>query len=438
MYRFVNFKGFADATLDLRTPVTILIGRNGAGKSNVVEALEFVSGIACGYGLHDVYMPGRGTGRVPIRGGLDMAIRNDEDRFGIQVTLDDIGVSYSVEYGHFDLDKRNSLAKQKHLRERMVVNGAPVLQVIDEGKLTTMQVLLKDNTPGAMSPEILKDWGSASHERGVVDQLAKPTFAQSGATVQVAAAAIVAEAGHVRVLEPDPAAIRPFAPITTGPWARSCSNLAAVLLELHNGPKPEKAKLRILGDMLRDFLEQPVDSIKVMEHEPSKQVTFGLRLQGGRELPASVLSDGTLLELAHATALMTAEAGSVQVLEDIDRGIHPVRVSRLLQFAEKRAKEVGFRVVVTTHSEALLNALTVEQEKGVVVCHWDPVSASAKLTRLQELADYLAVVTAGGLGRAVTNGAVDAAAQAKTPQQQAEALREALAWAESFRSRGDQ
>jgi recombinational DNA repair ATPase RecF len=37
-----NFRGFADATLDLDRPLTVLFGPNGSGKSTVLEALAVV------------------------------------------------------------------------------------------------------------------------------------------------------------------------------------------------------------------------------------------------------------------------------------------------------------------------------------------------------------------------------------------------------------
>jgi chromosome segregation ATPase len=35
MHTFHNFKGFKEAQINLSKPMTLLIGRNGSGKSNV-------------------------------------------------------------------------------------------------------------------------------------------------------------------------------------------------------------------------------------------------------------------------------------------------------------------------------------------------------------------------------------------------------------------
>ncbi|NOQ37177.1 MAG: AAA family ATPase, partial [Methylococcaceae bacterium] len=40
MHTFKNFKNFSDVEIDLSKPMTLLIGRNGSGKSNLIEGVE--------------------------------------------------------------------------------------------------------------------------------------------------------------------------------------------------------------------------------------------------------------------------------------------------------------------------------------------------------------------------------------------------------------
>ncbi|MBK8696845.1 MAG: AAA family ATPase [Deltaproteobacteria bacterium] len=40
-----DFHGFADVTLDLTRPLTVLAGVNGAGKSSLLDALSVVAGV---------------------------------------------------------------------------------------------------------------------------------------------------------------------------------------------------------------------------------------------------------------------------------------------------------------------------------------------------------------------------------------------------------
>ena len=52
--RLKRFKNFQDATLKLG-PLTILIGANAAGKSNLRDAFLFLHGIGRGYTLAEIF-----------------------------------------------------------------------------------------------------------------------------------------------------------------------------------------------------------------------------------------------------------------------------------------------------------------------------------------------------------------------------------------------
>lgn len=46
MHRLTNFKNFARAEFDLFKPLTILLGRNGSGKTNLIEGIELLAALA--------------------------------------------------------------------------------------------------------------------------------------------------------------------------------------------------------------------------------------------------------------------------------------------------------------------------------------------------------------------------------------------------------
>lgn len=70
MHYFKNFKNYADAEINLFSNFTILIGKNGSGKSNLIEGVELLAALADGRPLHEMvegksYIPGLAF----IRGG---------------------------------------------------------------------------------------------------------------------------------------------------------------------------------------------------------------------------------------------------------------------------------------------------------------------------------------------------------------------------------
>lgn len=87
--------------------------------------------------------------------------------------------------------------------------------------------------------------------------------------------------------------------------------------------------------------------------------------QGGREIPATRLSDGTLRYLCLLAILLHPEPPPLVAIEEPELGLHPdvlPIVARLLQDASHRTQ-----LVITTHSSLLIDALS-DDPKSVVVC----------------------------------------------------------------------
>ena len=88
-----NWKSFRYAELPL-DPLTVLIGTNASGKSNVVEALEFLQRIARGESIQSA-LAGDKT-LSSIRGGVEWAALKPETEFTLKalVASDDEKIDY--------------------------------------------------------------------------------------------------------------------------------------------------------------------------------------------------------------------------------------------------------------------------------------------------------------------------------------------------------
>jgi predicted ATPase len=72
-FTLANFKSYELATLPL-APLTVLVGANAAGKSNLIEALQLLAWLASGRRLADLANAIK-TGELAIRGRLaDLAL----------------------------------------------------------------------------------------------------------------------------------------------------------------------------------------------------------------------------------------------------------------------------------------------------------------------------------------------------------------------------
>ncbi|WP_420632653.1 AAA family ATPase [Candidatus Palauibacter sp.] len=80
MHHFKDFKSFRNAGIELLRPLTILIGPNGSGKTNALEAIEVLSTIASGRHLHEIADLGR-RAALNVRGGLQACVRHGSETF---------------------------------------------------------------------------------------------------------------------------------------------------------------------------------------------------------------------------------------------------------------------------------------------------------------------------------------------------------------------
>ena len=121
---------------------------------------------------------------------------------------------------------------------------------------------------------------------------------------------------------------------------------------------------------------------------PVTRGTVALFLEevGDREIAASRLSDGTLRYLALLAILLHPEPPRLVAIEEPELGLHPdllPTVSDLLRSASKRTQ-----LVVTTHSDVLVDALT-DVPESVVVCEKHNGQTEMRRLDRNELATWL-------------------------------------------------
>ena len=133
-------------------------------------------------------------------------------------------------------------------------------------------------------------------------------------------------------------------------------NLAVVLSHFRGQEK------RRLVEALHELFDGIVD---VSCPVTGGTVSLFLEEGGGRQIPATLLSDGTLRYLSLLAILLHPSPPPLVALEEPELGLHPDvvgEVAKLLMEASKRTQ-----IVVTTHSRMLVDALT-GHPSSVVVC----------------------------------------------------------------------
>jgi predicted ATPase len=114
-------------------------------------------------------------------------------------------------------------------------------------------------------------------------------------------------------------------------------------------------------------------------------------------IPATWLSDGTLRLLYLLSILCNRNAPSLVCLEEPELGMHPDALHLIAEALVEASERM--QLVVTTHSEVLIDALS-DRPEAVVVCENDPEEGT-RFRRLskQELDEWLEHYTLGELWR---------------------------------------
>lgn len=402
--RLPAFKSMRQAKIPLR-PLTLLVGRNGSGKSNVLDALAVLSALSSGATFRDA-LDGGPAGPL-VRGGSEGCAPVGEDAFSV-------GCSVDVDRIRYNLDLEVSVRPSVQVKsERLwtLRRGGP--------RRGERQDLLKTEAPQPESGDIVARWDSG--KRGpnppvtfrasqlLTAQVASrvPATSQAGRHVRRIADEMLAALSNVFILDPVPHQMREYVPEKDVQLRKNAENLSAVLANL----LADSATRSVLIEMTRSLSEAQVSEMDTVTSDLGDvMVTIQERIGSAVEqIPARLMSDGTLRFLAIAAALLdrpqqTGDSEEVDgnertlVVEEIENGLHPSQAAVLLNQLKASAAS-GLQTLATTHSPAILDALGGVDHLSVVVCSRGQDGWS-RTTRLTEFPDYSEIVGRGLLGTA--------------------------------------
>ncbi|MBW1801247.1 MAG: ATP-binding protein [Deltaproteobacteria bacterium] len=427
MHYFNNFKNFQNAGLNLFAPLTILIGPNGSGKTNVIEAVELLSFLVHGRPLYEVHDVGGGAGGLEIRGGLNNCAKYGETAFyfGFKGSIDFEGKKESFHYMiSIGVGPPEIIFESLTLGDRK-----PIFEAKFERRgISSEDIVVEYNNfaPGGRKPKT-----AVSANKSVISQYAM--FAKKNQKFDACLRVINGIMNYLKasfVFDPAPRLMRRYERIGNNILSRDGANISAVLYSLKKGDESHRQSLKRILRWIKQIPEEPFDDFMFVEVEELGDVIFGLEdSKAGHRVDARMLSDGTLRSLAVLTALETVDRNSRVVIEEFDNGLHPSRVNVLLEAMSKCCERRDLNILVTTHNPATLNALRPDQFDGVVLCAWDANSNGFSLIRLCDLPKYNELFERGRLGDLVTRRVVEQYLDPKFEEKQKE---KALEWLQNL------
>lgn len=417
--RLSSFKSFRDARVRL-SDLTLLIGRNGSGKSNALDALEVLSRLATGEDVRDVLDGGR-RDMGPVRGGVEGCAPRGKTSFAIGCT-----VSTGTQRTSLDVD----------------VQVSPQVQLLSErlcGQTPNgWRELLKTSPPDPERGDLEATWWNGRRgpnptvmfrsSRLLTAQVPTriPATTAAGRLVHRGAEQVLEALGEVFHLDPVPHLMRQYVQERDIVLRRTAENLSAALRHLKTIDRDSFAELL---QLLRALPEHEIRDLAIERSNLGDVMLATKERQEGHNvtIPARLVSDGMLRFLAIATALLTgtdrgrpgaggeAKGGRTLVIEELENGLHPTQAALLLELLVRQGRERSVRTVATTHSPALLSALAGKDHDGVVVCDREPKTGLSRLRPLPELPGYASAMAGGPLGDVVTKGLLDREAAGGTP-----------------------
>jgi len=413
--RLENWKSFPKATLFL-DPLTILIGTNASGKSNVLDALEFLCQIAQGKEIPSIL---QSDPKAPMfRGGAEWAALKPKKSFTISVL---------IEGAEDKLDYLYSITVQTLPKSKLLAESLLRLKYRQRSKSAPYTVKLFWTDPcapddPAITAELYNETRGTPRkvQRGssVLSQL-KLSTSSLRKEIAVGVQCVLRALNSVFILNPIPSHMRYFSPLAEK-LANDASNIAGVLAALPNNQRilventlqqqvkhlPEKDIQRVWTEKVGPFA---TDAVLLCEEAWEKN-------SPPTKVDARAMSDGTLRFLAILTALLTLPEQSQLLIEEVDNGLHPSRSDLLIKMLRTVGAHRHIDVLATTHNPALLNRLGPEMVPFVVVAHRNPQTGFSDLTLLEDIANLPKLMASGPLGEVTASGALERSLQANGGQ----------------------
>lgn len=397
-----GFKNLLDVRVDFG-PFTCIAGANGIGKSNIFDAIEFLSYLA-GEPLVDASQRVRGASG--IRGGDPRDLfwdgyREHQRKIVMAAEMivpaeveDDLGASarptttflrYEVTLGFSPPEGEGSVGRLTLLEEelRHINRGeaARHLRFKHSAKSFRATVVAGERRGGAFLSTEHRDSGTVINVHGDGGSRGKPQPRAAGRAGRTVLSTVTTndyptilaarrEMQSWRRLALEPSALR--APDNlTGPRSLETDgrHLAATLFRIAQekdpitgSADPDAVYARVAG-RLSDLVGVEVEGVSVELDQVREVFTLFLQEKGGLRLPARALSEGTLRFLALCVLLEDPSFVGLICMEEPENGIHPANLPAMLDLIQDLAVDAEktpdatnpFRqVIVNTHSPGVV------------------------------------------------------------------------------------
>ncbi|MEU1281607.1 AAA family ATPase [Streptomyces sp. NPDC005805] len=365
--RIDGFKSFRGFHLDV-PPALLVLGANGAGKSNLFDALRLVAGTA-DRGVEDTV---RRDPRLAA-GGL---FRRGEAGPGSELTIT-VGALVATADGPLPIRIRLRLDRTEHRSLRPARGSALWVSSLEE--TGWMERVGLDGDAREAVVRARAAFAARSAGRGAAylpfhgplgaalppgETVDDALLAEPGAELRMLAAR---ECAAWPPLLLDPAALRRPTPVLgEGRLAPDGANTAEVLRRIEERPPLWRRFAADLAALVED-----IEDVRTVYDERREEYDFEVRFSRTGWLSPPALSDGTLRMVALLAAAQDPAWPGGMCVEEIENGMNPEHVADLVRRLRRGtgvdAGAASYRqLIASTHSPALLGALRGDLSGSIV------------------------------------------------------------------------
>ena len=360
-----NFKSFQDVTIPFRS-FNVVIGANASGKSNLVQAFQFLKDIA-DHGLENA---------VSLQGGAEflrnMAAEADEP---VRISVEfEYPKSQSHPIGHFNIGHAFEFNRSKYTLELKFNPSDHGIETLQEESSQTVQVLdtsVKDERKliGEGCVALLFKDGDISIGSGSPSKITASLLKQSTSNTFLAgfnllSSGILLAEPTLRIWPSAPTGVRvydiePHLPKLGTPRAGKAdlegdgSNLAIVVKDVLRDKEKSRKFHNLVGYLLPHVKKVSVEEFAFN----SLMMNFRESYAPDRDMPATFISDGTI-DMTAVLVAFAFEGNDMTILEEPDRNVHPRLISGLTSLMKDVARRS--QILITTHNPEFVRLAGVE------------------------------------------------------------------------------
>lgn len=360
-----HFKSFVSQQISL-APLTICVGANASGKSNLFDAIRFLQGVGTDIPIRDVFegvWKGGKEVRAPIRGGIKESTYHGQTEFHIE--------------SRWSLDRQDDT---ELIRHRIGCQTTPRALVCEESlKLQGNGKYIFDTEAGA-----LRGATGLDESGGLRVAVRRKGKGNSPTTTHHADRSLLGQLEAMNGMHPDvlptvnafknrlqqsifldisPGRMRSYVSKQVDQIGAEGEHLSGMLW---NMLEQDRETERDIVDWLAELCSQEFIGIDFVETELG-DVMVEVVERGDQHISARSLSDGTLRFLGLIVAILSAEPGSILLLEEIENGLHPSRVHMLVELLEEVTAVRDIQIIATTHSPLVLKSLSEPTLEDVIL-----------------------------------------------------------------------